>query len=511
MTATHHRLAGNIVRETRTSALSSLVVLTCVLVSIPPARALTDEEILRDFRFNFYTPGARAMALGGAFVGIADDATAADANPAGLCNLTGGQVFVELGYSGKDNRGSVQSDVGSLDVNPVTGARDLPYLALNAQSQSSGSAAADFLAFVWPMVVGPEGRRLALSAGRQVILSEDRTLNHTQSQFSFASYPNTVSDGQVVAYSVLAPLTGSLSSEVVYWNVSAAYQVHPDFSIGATVSYATLAMDAGTSTQVIDPAQLFVDPTHPRLPARQSTDFYDTRIDGNDSGFAYSLGFEWHPNSTFRSGESPWRFGVVYQKGVSFSVPESSTLNGLTYASFDTSVVVPDRYSLGASYALGKRWLFALQFQRIEYADQLAGYRSGVNFITSERVAEGSYTTNPNVPVTFDVDNGIFFRAGAEYLVPLGGGDGKDLAIRGGYYRSPDDRIRMTQFDATDAAVNAMYLGAFPQGGAANHFTTGLGYTFGASTFNLAIDYSGEGSRIVGSYVWTMGAKKKTS
>jgi hypothetical protein len=287
--------------------------------------------------------------------------------------------------------------------------------------------------------------------------------------------------------------------------------VHPDFSIGATVSFATLAMNAGTSTQVIDPLQLFVDPTHPRLPALQSTDFYDTRIDGNDSGFAYSFGLEWHPNSSFRSGESPWRFGAVYQKGVRFSLPETTTLNGLSFASFDNDVVVPDRYSVGASYTLGKRWLFALQFQRIEYADQLDGYRSGVNIITSERVAEGSYTKNPNVPVTFDVDNGTFFRAGAEYLVPLGGGEGRDLAIRAGYYRSPDDRIRMTQFDATDPAVNAMYLGAFPEGEAANHFTTGLGYTFGASTFNLAIDYSGEGSRIVGSYTWVMGTKKKQS
>src|SRR6185436_2563794 len=97
----------------------------CALASFRSARALTDEEILRDFRFNFNTPGARAMAMGGAYVGVADDATAADANPAGLCNLTTGQVFVELGYSGEDDLGSVQSDVGSLAVNPVTGAREL--------------------------------------------------------------------------------------------------------------------------------------------------------------------------------------------------------------------------------------------------------------------------------------------------------------------------------------------------------------------------------------------------
>ena len=55
--------------------------------SAVPAHAVTDEEVFRTFRFNFVNPGGRALAMGGAFVGIADDATAAAANPAGLTNL----------------------------------------------------------------------------------------------------------------------------------------------------------------------------------------------------------------------------------------------------------------------------------------------------------------------------------------------------------------------------------------------------------------------------------------
>jgi long-chain fatty acid transport protein len=37
---------------------------------------------------NLSNPGARSLALGGAFVALADDATAAFANPAGLTNST---------------------------------------------------------------------------------------------------------------------------------------------------------------------------------------------------------------------------------------------------------------------------------------------------------------------------------------------------------------------------------------------------------------------------------------
>ena len=46
-----------------------------------------------DFRFN--TPGARANAMGAAFIGLADDATAAYSNPAGLTILTKPEISIE--------------------------------------------------------------------------------------------------------------------------------------------------------------------------------------------------------------------------------------------------------------------------------------------------------------------------------------------------------------------------------------------------------------------------------
>ena len=61
-----------------------------------PALAITDEEVFRTFRFNFVNPGGRATGMGGAFIGIADDATAAAANPAGLTNLIAAELFTEL-------------------------------------------------------------------------------------------------------------------------------------------------------------------------------------------------------------------------------------------------------------------------------------------------------------------------------------------------------------------------------------------------------------------------------
>ena len=58
--------------------------------------ALTDEEIFRNFKFNLINPGARSLALGGAFISLADDATAAQANPAGLGFLRTSEYFIEM-------------------------------------------------------------------------------------------------------------------------------------------------------------------------------------------------------------------------------------------------------------------------------------------------------------------------------------------------------------------------------------------------------------------------------
>jgi hypothetical protein len=57
--------------------------------------AQTDEEYFQTFPFNFSNPGARSSAMGGAFIGVADDASAAAANPAGLTNLTRRQLYLE--------------------------------------------------------------------------------------------------------------------------------------------------------------------------------------------------------------------------------------------------------------------------------------------------------------------------------------------------------------------------------------------------------------------------------
>lgn len=56
----------------------------------------TDIEALSGLQFNFGNPGARSLGMGGAFIGLADDASAAESNPAGLTILRKTEASLEL-------------------------------------------------------------------------------------------------------------------------------------------------------------------------------------------------------------------------------------------------------------------------------------------------------------------------------------------------------------------------------------------------------------------------------
>ena len=74
----------------------TLVFATVALIWTQMASAQTNAEINAGIQFNFSTPGARSLGLGGAFLGLADDATAAYTNPAGLTTLSKPEVSLEV-------------------------------------------------------------------------------------------------------------------------------------------------------------------------------------------------------------------------------------------------------------------------------------------------------------------------------------------------------------------------------------------------------------------------------
>ncbi len=72
------------------------LVVVVALVSVSAMAQNVDIEALSGLQFNFGNPGARSLGMGGAFLGLADDASAAEANPAGLTILRKPEVSIEV-------------------------------------------------------------------------------------------------------------------------------------------------------------------------------------------------------------------------------------------------------------------------------------------------------------------------------------------------------------------------------------------------------------------------------
>ena len=74
------------------------VVMVFLAVLSAPGSVFAQAELPPTFEFSFSNPGARSIGFGGAFAALADDATAAFANPAGLVQLVDPEVSIEGRY-----------------------------------------------------------------------------------------------------------------------------------------------------------------------------------------------------------------------------------------------------------------------------------------------------------------------------------------------------------------------------------------------------------------------------
>jgi long-chain fatty acid transport protein len=88
------------------NAVVALVAAAGALALAPWARAqgLDEPRVgLPPVQYNFAPPGARSLAMGASFIGLADDATASESNPAGLIVLTRPEVSAHFRFSSFDN------------------------------------------------------------------------------------------------------------------------------------------------------------------------------------------------------------------------------------------------------------------------------------------------------------------------------------------------------------------------------------------------------------------------
>lgn len=385
--------------------------------------AITDEEIFRNFQFSFQNPGARSSAMGGAFIGLADDATAAEANPAGLTILTKPEVSFEYRNTQFDNRflnSFNQFLQGQAEISSSNNLDDVNQLS--------------WLSFVYPT------DHITLGFSRQEVLNIKGNIDEDLSLTLVGG-----ADPVILKFASRAVT----DQTIVNWNFSAASKLSDSFSLGVTVRYSQLDFQSNVQNFLIaEPVEV---PT------------FQTSIDGTDGQFAFNIGGLWVANKHFS-------LGGVYKKNPKFEVPGVETGDPQFTAKpgpFTNVFKVPDTYGFGMAIKPNDNMTISADYQRIEYSDLLEGFLAGYNIFTD-------LLTNEDI--TYKIDDANEFHVGTEFVVFL---KTVPVALRVGYYLRPSNSLVVDSL-APQFADSAAFLDTvFTKRDDENHFTFGNGFVFG--------------------------------
>jgi long-chain fatty acid transport protein len=431
--------------------------LTMIALWPASAMALTDEEIFRDFRFNLINPGARSLAIGGAFISLADDATAAQANPAGLSYLLKPEYFIEL--RGVDNSGNVDVLKESLPAGIDT-------------TVGTGTDPRDRYSITFASYVRPVGR-VTMGFSRQVVLNTSSDTLNTFS-FTFTGAPGFFStEGK-----------GSIQVEQVNYNAGFGIRVNDRFAMGLSVALSTLTVNSEVRNLIVDTTGSVTG-----TPILEPTLDLATETDDSDIDYGVNLGVIYRPLNK-KVG-----FGAVYRRAPRFTVTEKIDPSGLDISGvaaavgghqFENEFNFPDSYGAGAYWRPSERLTFSLDIERVLYSNLVQGFVPGINALT-------------DFDAKFTVDDATGYRVGGEYVQILKGGT--PLAYRGGIYTQADTTIRALSTGTNSFAT----VEAFPGREREMHYTAGVGVGMGRMKLDLAMDFGQSFNQYLVSFIYQGG------
>jgi long-subunit fatty acid transport protein len=425
-------------RRTQTARALALWVAWICLVA--PGLAQTNTENFAQFRFNFNNPGARATGIGGAFMSIADDATASEANPAGLTTL----LRPEFSFEAK----GIQF-VQHVENFSHTGTA--ANFTLNAQDFKSAVISPSFASVVYPL------RRFTFAVFRHELM------NFESAFYTKGSFVPGFTDG-----SVFFPAKSSTRIHVDNYGGTIAYKFKEYLSAGVSGGISLLSMQSSI-------ARYFIEVFNDGSLANIAT------IDDHNSDFFLNVGVLVKPAENLS-------IGLTYKKRPSFKVQQTYRFTQYPTDSVRTGTInfnVPSSYGIGISYRPSDVLTIAVDVVRINY---------------SSLTKDFAITLTPQdvKPADFAVDDGMEYHGGAEYVFfvkTIG------IVLRGGGYLEPDNKIRFVGDPGTVFDRKIMQA-LFQSGKSYSHGTFGVGCILSNNVqFDLAGDLSSVSNTAVGSLV----------
>ncbi|MGZ7079289.1 MAG: OmpP1/FadL family transporter [Thermoanaerobaculia bacterium] len=455
--------------------LALLAVMT--LVAFPLLAQNTDIESLSGLQFNFGNPGARSLGMGGAFLGLADDASAAEANPAGLTILRKPEVSIE-------GRNYLEQQI-------LTTSGTFPDLTQTAFTSFSNRVELTFASVVFPVggnfTIGAYFHEPLRNTGAGTVPMIDKFTNQFQTApdpsggtriNSPVAYVPTGGPAPVTREQCLAiiqqkndpfacqfvqikPFVTAVDIRQRTFGVAGAWKLG-NFSVGATARYQTLDETSFTfRLPSSDPGPIQFD----SISVQATTKGAGFRPTTNHD-VTFAAGVKWAPTDK-------WGFGAVYKKGPRFdtAVFSANADTGISNFSRDASTTFhfPDIYGAGISFRPIPTLTVNADAVRVTYSHLVDDF-----FSTSDTLAPFANNYKAN-----DVTE---IHAGAEYFFPTR----IPLAIRGGYWRDPAHSIewRGPLNDAEQVAAAIL----FPKGQTQNHVSVGAGLAWQRFQIDAAYD-----------------------
>ncbi|HEY5610608.1 MAG TPA: hypothetical protein VIL97_05340 [Thermoanaerobaculia bacterium] len=460
----------------------AILMIAAALLACSLAAQNTDIEALSGLQFSFGNPGARSLALGGAFLGLADDASAAEANPAGLTILR----TREISFEGRNfrretayfNRGTfpditdTEFTAFSRNVEPSFGSIVLPvknfafaaYYHQAANYHAAGAVVPEFNQFGQILAGVPDfyiPRGNPIGSGGPVSEAECNRIVSEQG-------------GAACTHFALFPFVTAVAVDMKTWGLAGAWK-SGNFSIGAAIRYQIFEEGAFTFRQT--------DEGIPVSIAVQATDLdIDTGEAGEEDDITYTLGVKYTANDKLR-------FGGVYKVGAEFDAPVFSRdfVSGTGFRQLtDVKFHIPDVAGVGVSYSPTPVLTINADLVHVAYSN-LVDDAQPINFAIS--VLDDPY----------EAEDALEYHVGVEYVfttTPL-------LALRAGWWQDPahamtyvgpttctDSRI-LEEERQLCAAIRTSQRVLFPDPGKdVNHYSVGVGLAFAKFQIDAAYDTS---------------------
>ncbi len=275
--------------------------------------------------------GARALGMGGAFIAIADDATAASWNPGGLSQLERPEISVSGSWF-------YQIDDNSFDNMPES-----------SGNQSVSELRIDYLSVVYPFKAWR--RNMVVSVNYQNLYDFTREWNFPLIFQAQNRYINV---------NVNYELAGSVSA----LGVAYCAQITPKFSLGFTLNFWEDWLYKNEWETKLSQNGFGIDGSKREIHSYDRFSF---------SGFNMNLGLLWNINSKFTIGgvlKTPFKADMEHENPFFWQIHNPGSEHLVPYIThLKETIDMPMSYGIGLAYRFSDTFTASLDIYRTEWDD----------------------------------------------------------------------------------------------------------------------------------------------